>query len=93
MPKMLSDLLEKLEAKFPEDELVMDVMSAYDEEYQPEEEMEDDELGLDLELDASEEVPEMDFAALLGEDLEGEDDLEDDEELDMPPKKKGNNPY
>jgi len=86
-PSKLSDLLEKLEEKFPEDEDVLAAVDQYEVEFGQDEEGEDPdaELGLMDEegLDSSSEPADLD--SMLSEDL-GDDQLDTD--IEMPPKKK-----
>lgn len=80
MNKKLSDLLEQLSEKMPEDELVQEIMEVAD--------LSDDELGMDDMEDMGdlegmeEEAPSLSLEDMLSEDME-----EDEEELDLPSKR------
>lgn len=93
MPDKLSKLLEKLEAKFPEDQDVMAVMAEYEASYEPTDDedmempedmpMEDMEMGDEMPAEG-EDMEAMDLDMLLEEDM-AEDD---EEEMPMPKKAK-----
>lgn len=87
MPAELSNLLEKIANKYPDDEDVkMANQMISDEDYMDEEPMED-EIDIEMEVgpEGEEEAP-MDFDMLMEEDMDDEDMEDEDDEL-MPPKK------
>lgn len=91
MIKPLSELIEALEAKFPEDKDVLAVVDAFEME-NPEEEgelPEDMDLGIPGEEEAPlpEEGAGSDLASLFEEDMAVPPEDEDEDELLMPPKK------
>jgi len=92
MPAKLSELLEVLEEKFPEDEDVLAAVDQYDIEF-GEDDMDEEEMPMDMEMDMDEmpmdeEAP-MDLESMLSEDMEGEEeDLDLDLDIEMPPRKK-----
>ena len=90
MQKKLSELLETLEEKFPEDEDVLAAVQQFDIEFGEDEESEDEldldaELGLGMDEEPSDTPVDLDL--MMEEDL-AEDDEEDEFDLDMPAKKK-----
>ena len=90
MPAKLSELLEVLEEKFPEDEDVLAAVDQYDIEF-GEDDMDEEEMPMDMEMDEmpmDEEAP-MDLDSMLSEDMgEEEEDLDLDLDIEMPPRKK-----
>lgn len=87
MPAELSNLLEKIANKYPDDEDVkMANQMIADEEYMDEEPMED-EMDIEMEVGPEGDEAPMDFDMLIEEDMEEPMDEEDEDEL-MPPKKK-----
>ena len=82
----LADLLEKIEAKFPDDEDVMAFSEEFNAEY-GDEDSESDPFAEDFDDEApAEDGAPADFGAMFSEDTA--EDEEEDDEFAMPPKKK-----